>query len=310
MVKGGNFKNILYLSITVLIWGIAFVSQSKGMECMKAFTFMSARNILAVLVLLPLVIARLKQGIINLKPTVAGGILCGVALSVADYFQNLGISMTSVGKTGFITALYIIFTPLLGVFLHKRVGMKIWFCTLLAVVGMYFICITENFSVNMGDIYVLICAVLFAVHILVIDRYVKDCDGVVLSFVQFFACAVICTFMSLIFEKPTAGQLKEGLIPILYAGILSSGVGYTLQTVGQKGLNPTVAALILSMESVVAVIAGYLAYSLGILNTDQSLTTRQLLGCGIVFIAVILVQLPALNERKLAYGKNSVEELQ
>lgn len=281
------------LFITAFIWGTAFVSQSKSMDYMSPFTFMAARNILAVLFLLPVVIYRLKKGSINVKQTLKGGICCGIALVVADFFQQYGITMTSVGKTGFITTLYIIFTPILGVFLHKKVEPKVWVCALISVVGLYLICVNENdFSINKGDILVFVCAILFAVHILVIDCFKGEADGVAMSCVQFFVCFVLCTGLSLITDKPTASQLKDGIIPILYAGILSSGIGYTFQTLGQRGVNSTVAALILSLESVAAAVSGYAAFKLGILTTNQTLTLRQIVGCVIVFVAVIIVQLP------------------
>lgn len=310
-MQKNSIKSVIMLFITAVIWGVAFVSQSKGMDYVKPLTFMAARNILAALFLLPVVIRRAKKGGIVPKITVKGGVLCGIALTAADFCQQYGITMTSVGKTGFITALYIIFTPILGIFLHKRIGLKIWVCAFIAAVGMYFICMTDSFYISRGDTFVFTCAILFAVHILVIDYFVPHTDGVVLSFVQFFTCFVICSILASVFDKPAAGQLREGIIPILYAGILSSGVGYTLQTVGQKGINPTIAALILSLESVVAAVAGYYACRLGILSTDQTLTVRQIMGCAIVFAAVITVQLPNINfkERKINCDKNSVEKI-
>lgn len=296
-----KLKCTAMLFTTAFIWGLAFVSQSKGMEYMKPLTFMAARNILAALFLLPVVICKLKKGEIDIKQTLKGGILCGIVLVAADFCQQYGITMTSVGKTGFITTLYIIFTPILGVFLHKKVGVKVWICALIAAVGMYFICMTDkSFSVSKGDAMVFMCAILFAVHILVIDRFGEQADGVALSCIQFFTCFVLCTIMSAAVDKPTVSQLKEGIIPILYAGILSSGVGYTFQTLGQRGVSPTIAALILSLESVVAAVSSYYAYKWGILATDQVLTSRQISGCVIVFAAVIIVQLPdfKFKERK------------
>ena len=150
----------------------------------------------------------------------------------------------------------------------------------------------EKFSIGMGDLLVLLCAVVFAVHILVIDHFSPQTDGVILSCIQFFVCFVISGVCALIFEQPSFEQISDGAVSVLYAGIMSSGVAYTLQIVGQKSLNPTVAALILSLESVVATIAGYVAYLVGFLSTDQTMSARQIIGCAVVFAAVILVQLP------------------
>lgn len=304
-------KSALLLFTTAVIWGVAFVCQSKGMDYMGPLTFMASRNILAALFLLPLVVASVKKGNIRLRKNILGGIVCGVVLVAADFCQQYGITMTTVGKAGFITTLYIIFTPILGIFVHKKIGLKIWLCAFAAMAGMYLICITDSFSIGRGDTFVFICAVLFAVHILVIDRYVTDKNGVVLSCVQFFTCSAISGVLSLVFEAPKPSQIADGIIPVLYAGLISSGIGYTLQTIGQKGLSPTIAALILSLESVISAVAGYFAYKVGILTTDQTLTLRQIIGCAVVFAAVIAVQLPDINfKRRTVNDKNSLEGLQ
>lgn len=301
-MQRSDIKSAALLFITALIWGMAFVSQSKGMEFVKPLTFTASRNFFAVLFLLPLVIHKCLRGKVDLKANLKGGTVCGIVLTAADFCQQYGIMNTTVAKAGFITALYIIFTPLMGVFIHKKVGLKVWFCAAVATVGMYFISITDGFSIGRGDLFVFLCAILFALHILVIDGFEEGTDGVVMSFVQFAVCFVICFVLALIFDKPQVSQLREGIVPILYAGILSSGIGYTLQTLGQRGFNPTAAALILSLEAVIAAVSGVLAYKLGILSTDQSLTQRQIIGCIIVFAAVIFVQLPdfKLRERKIS----------
>lgn len=310
-MKRSDVKSALLLLVTAVIWGMAFVSQSKGMEFVKPLTFMASRNFLATVFLLPFVIYRTMKYKVNIMANLRGGAVCGIVLAVADFCQQYGILNTTVAKAGFITALYIIFTPLLGVFIHKKVSTKVWICAVIAITGMYFISITDGLSIGTGDIFVFMCAILFAIHILVIDGFGRNTDGVVLSFFQFAVCFAVCFVLAMIFDKPQPAQLKEGIIPILYAGILSSGIGYTLQTVGQKGFNPTAAALILSLESVIAAISGVMAYRFGILNTEQSLTQRQMLGCIIVFAAVILVQLPdfKFKERKINCDQNSMEKL-
>lgn len=301
-------RSSFLLLLTAVIWGVAFVSQSEGMQHMGPFTFSAARSILGCVVLLPLIaVMRLRakkspdesKRKLPLKPTLLGGLCCGLALTAASLLQQFGVSMTTVGKSGFITALYIIFTPILGIFIGRKVPKIVWVSAVLGAVGLYLLCMNgEKFSISTGDVLVLLCAVMFAVHILVIDHFSPQTDGVVLSCIQFFVCFAISLVCALIFEKPDFRQIQDGAISVLYAGIMSSGVAYTLQIVGQKGLNPTVAALILSLESVVATIAGYIAYLTGFLKTDQSMSPRQIAGCAVVFAAVILVQLPWEKLRK------------
>lgn len=272
------------------------------MDSMGPFTFTAARSLLGGLVLLPVIAFRRSREAekkpIPWKITLIGGACCGLALTAAGLFQQFGIMGTTVGKSGFITALYIIFTPILGIFLKRKASLIVWIGALAAVVGMYLLCIDGSFTIGTGDLLVLICSVLFAVHILVIDHFSPLADGVMLSCIQFFVCAIVSGALMLIFEKPSLGQLIDGAIPVLYAGVLSSGVGYTLQIVGQKGMNPTAAALILSLESVISSVAGYLAYRVGFLTTDQTMTARQVAGCAVVFAAVILVQVPIPGRKK------------
>lgn len=295
-------RNSFLLFLTALIWGTSFVSQAKGMESMGPFTFTAARSLLGGLVLLPVILFRRSREAekkpIPWRITLIGGACCGLALTAASLFQQFGIMGTTVGKSGFITALYIIFTPILGIFLKRRASLIVWVGALAAVVGMYLLCIDGSFTIGTGDLLVLVCSVLFAVHILVIDHFSPLADGVMLSCIQFFACMIISGALALIFEEPSFGQLIDGAVSVLYAGVLSSGVGYTLQIVGQKGMNPTAAALILSLESVISSVAGYLAYRVGFLTTDQTMTARQVAGCVVVFAAVILVQVPVPGKKE------------
>ncbi len=299
-------RNSFLLFLTACIWGLAFVSQSKGMEVMGPFTFNGVRSMLGAIVVFPIVLFRLRERkkeaaekedkqYINWKTTILGGLLCGVFYTSASTFQQVGISHTLVGKAGFITTLYIILVPLFGVFIGKKVRGIIGIAAIMAVVGMYFLCMTESFSLAAGDTLVIICAVLFAVHILVIDHFSPRTEGVILSCMQLFVCGVVCIVLAFVFEEPSWEQLRAGLVSILYAGVMSCGVAYTLQIIGQKGVNPTVASMILSLESVVATLAGYAAYKIGFLKTDQTLTARQIAGCVIVFAAVILAQLPRVS---------------
>lgn len=305
MTNTQKLRNCLLLLTAAVIWGMAFVSQKAGMDSMGPLTFNGVRSLIGGAVLIPVILIlrnrtpKAERKPLPLKTTIIGGIACGLALTVASTLQQYGLSMTTVGKGGFITTLYIILTPILGIFLHKKVPGAVWVAVVLAVVGMYLLCFTgDSFTISTGDLLVLGCALVFSVHILVIDKYSPLTDGVVLSCIQFFVCGVLSTIAAFIFEEPAWSQIIDGIVPVLYAGVLSSGVGYTLQIVGQKGLDPTVSALILSMESVVAAISGYIAGATGLLKTDQTLTPRQIAGCAIVFSAVILVQLPWDKIRK------------
>ena len=300
-------RNSLYLFLAAAIWGMAFVSQSKGMEYMGPFTFNGVRSLIgsAAIGLFLLWSRRNKEKEAcevsdnAEKPNLRAGIFCGLALTAASTLQQFGIQYTTVGKAGFITTLYIIFVPIAGILFKKKVSALVWIAAAMAAVGMYLLCMTEDFSLSTGDALVFGCAILFTVHIMIIDYYSPKTDGVVVSCIQFLVCGIICTACALIWEAPTISQLFDGMGSLLYAGVLSCGVAYTLQIVGQKGVNPTVAALILSLESVVATVTGFLAYKIGFLKTDQSMTLQQILGCVIVFAAVILVQLPVSRRKEV-----------
>ena len=295
MFKNGFNSFLLFL--TACIWGMAFVSQSKGMDYMHPFTFNGVRTLIGAFVLFIYILATGKLGGKNRKSidwrlTLQAGLWCGLALTVASTLQQFGIKYTSVGKAGFITTLYIIFVPMAGVFFRKRVSKIVWFAAVMAAVGMYLLCMTESLRLGMGDILVFLCAIVFAAHIMIVDYYAPRTDGIIVSCIQFAVCGVVCSIGAFIWGQPDIAQLEGCMGSLLYAGVLSCGVAYTLQIVGQRGVNPTVAALILSLESVVATVSGFVAYKIGFLNTDQSLTGRQVIGCVIVFAAVILVQLP------------------
>ncbi len=313
MTKTQKLRNCLLLLTAAIIWGMAFVSQKAGMDSMGPLTFNGTRNLIGTAVLIPVIlilrnrVPRAERKPLPLKTTIIGGLSCGLALTVASTLQQYGLTMTTVGKGGFITTLYIIMTPILGIFLHRRAPRIVWVAAAMAVGGMYLLCVNgESLSISAGDLLVLGSALIFSVHILVIDKFSPLTDGVVLSCIQFFVCGVVSTIGAFIFEEPSWSQIIDGIIPVLYAGVLSCGVGYTLQIVGQKGLDPTASALILSMESVVAAISGYVAGATGLLKTDQTMTPQQIAGCAIVFAAVILVQLPWDNIGQKFKKKSSV----
>ena len=288
--------NSFLLFLTACIWGSAFVAQSVGMDFVEPFTFTCARSIIGGIVLIPCIpfLRKLKQekrrGITKVEWI--GGLLCGVALFAASNMQQLGIVHTTVGKSGFITALYVVIVPIMGVFLKKKMPKIIWFCVLLSVVGLYLLCMTgESFALNYGDFLTLICAILFSIHIMIIDYYSPKGDGVIISCIQFFTCGMLSAIVMFFAEAPSMINIVAAKWPILYAGVLSSGVAYTLQVVAQKNVNPTVASLILCLESVISAIAGWL-----ILN--ETLTPRELLGCGLMFIAIVLAQIPMPEREK------------
>lgn len=288
-MKTGQMRNSLLLLLTAFIWGAAFVAQSVGGEAVGCFTFNGVRSLIGALVLLPviwLMDAKKKE---DQKTLITGGICCGVMLCIASNFQQFGISFTTVGKAGFITAMYILIVPILGLFMKKKPGLQVWLGVVLAMMGLYLLCMTsESFSLSKGDFLVLICAGFFSLHILIIDYFSPKVDGVRMSCIQFLVCGILSMVMAFIFETPEFSAILSGWLPILYAGVLSCGVAYTLQIVGQKNMDPTVASLILSLESVFSVLAGWL-----ILN--QTLSLRELSGCVLMFLAIILAQLPQKN---------------
>ncbi len=296
-----QMKNNAMLLLAAFIWGTAFVAQSVGMDYVGPFTFNSVRNIIGSLVLVPVMFfmdgLKRKNGMNeeeilrergDNRTLIIGGICCGLALAVASSLQQFGIMFTTVGKAGFITAMYIVLVPILGVFLGKKVRPLIYGCVAIAVVGLYFLCMTDSLSFGIGDLYVLLCAFCFSIHILVIDHFSPKVDGVRLSSIQFLTAGIVCGIAMFLFEEPDLQDIFAAGVPILYAGVMSSGVAYTLQILGQKNADPTVASLLLSLESVFSVLAGWVLLG-------QALSGKELFGCGLMFCAIILAQLP---ERK------------
>lgn len=291
-----SLRGSLMLVLTALVWGVAFVAQSEGMNYVGAFTFNGCRFLIGGLVLIPCIWAldRLEIG----KPAatssrelarrrrtgIVGGICCGFFLCVSSALQQLGITRTTVGKAGFITALYIIIVPLLGLFLGRRIAWRVWVSVAVAAVGMYLLCITGGFSIGRGDFLVFLCAIGFSFHILVIDYFSPRADGLVISCVQFLTAGVISAILMFALEQPSWGAVCAAASPILYAGLVSCGVGYTLQVVAQKEVAPTIATLIMSLESVFSLLAGWVILG-------QRLSGRELVGCALVFVAILLAQL-------------------
>ncbi len=285
-------KNSVMLLLTALIWGTAFVAQRVGMDYMGPFAFSAVRCTLGGLVLIPVIflLRRLQKGEraqeVSRKATLMGGLICGVILTVASNLQQIGIKYTTVGKAGFITAMYILIVPILGIFLKRRAGLKLWISVAIAIVGLYLLCMKGSFSLEMGDTLICLCALVFSVHILVIDHFSPKADGVMMSCIQFLVTGLLSAVCMVFAEPlPTLEIIVACRVPILYTGILSCGVAYTLQILGQKNVNPTVASLILSLEAVISVIAAWIILG-------QSMTAREMLGAALMFGAIILAQLP------------------
>ena len=298
--NNSQLKSSLLLLLTAAIWGVAFVAQSVGMEYVGPFTFNSVRCFIGMIVLSPVcLILRRKdraKGVssaVNRRTLIEGGLVCGVFLCLASNFQQFGIKYTAVGKAGFITACYIVLVPVFGMFLKKKTGPFIWAAVIIALIGLYLLCMKEGLSLNKGDALVMICAVLFAFQILSVDHYSPLVSGVELSMMQFLVCGVGSGIPALIFEKPQIPSILAAWQPILYAGALSCGVAYTLQIIGQKNLDPTIASLIMSLESCISVLAGWLILG-------QAMSARELLGCAVMFAAIILAQLPGGRELQVS----------
>lgn len=287
-----KMKNAFMLTLTAFIWGTAFVAQSVGMDHLGPITFNGVRSIIGGLALLPCIAilqklnGNSKSGkVYHKKDLIFGGISCGILLFVASTLQQMGIQYTTAGKAGFITAFYIVIVPVLGIFLKKKIGWKVWSAVALAILGLYFLCITGELTVGKGDLLIFLCAMVFSIHILVIDYFSPKVDGVKMSCIQFWVCGIISIPFMFALETPTVYGMVNGIVPLLYAGVLSCGVAYTLQIVGQKNVNPAIASLILSLESCFSVLAGWAVLG-------EVLTLRESIGCMFMFIAIILAQLP------------------
>ncbi len=299
-MKSSKLKKLLsptLLILAAMIWGFAFSAQ-KAAEAVPVFTMGSARSLFATVFLLFVVIAsdkinhtgRLlfsKSKIIDLNfSEVVGGAVCGVILALATFFQQSGINGgTDAGKASFITALYVVLVPVYALFLKRRAPINVWISIVIAVIGFYFLCITESLSMVPSDLFVLVCALFFPFHILAIDYFSPKCDGIRMSMVQFFFCMLTNLILALIFERGTSPALViDSILPVLYLGICSSGIAYTFQIIGQKGVEPAAASILMSLESVFGVLGS--AILLG-----EKMSKREYLGCAIVFIAVILSQI-------------------
>lgn len=320
-MKNRKLLGNLLLLLTAMIWGTAFVAQRVGMDSIEPITFNAARMWLAAVAIGAVAILTRRNRQKGQAPnnaekqitadgaagavtglgdpaqerrrnTLIGGICCGCFLTAASLFQQMGIVYTTAGKAGFITAMYMLLVPILNFVLFKKKNTwLVWTGVLIGVAGMYLLCITDGFSLTYGDTLVCICALLFSCHILCCDHFVRLGNPLFISAIQFTTVAVISSVAAFIAEEPSWQKVISAAIPILYCGIVSGGIGYTLQMIAQKYTDPTIASLLMSLESVFAVIAG--ALLLG-----ERMTARELAGCIIMFAAIVLVQIPLPSRRR------------
>lgn len=313
-------KGSALLVLGSFIWGTTFVAQSMGTNHLNAFSFNCIRYFIGVFALLPVLFIQIyteKDNVNSVQPLNSknccieaasvsftqklrniftkdlflGGIICGTVLCLASNFQQMGIEHSTVGKSAFITTLYIVLVPLLGLFFKKKLSLQVWSGVILAMVGLYLLCMKdEAFVLTTGDIYLLLCAFFFTIQITAVDYYAPKVNCIALSMMQFLTTAVLSGIGMLFTELPTMENILDALFPLLYAGVLSSGIAYTFQIIGQKHLAPTVASLIMSLESVFATLAGWIVL-------HEVLSTKEFIGCGLVFAAVVLTQLPTPSKK-------------
>ncbi len=291
-----EYTSMMLLLFAALIWGSSFVAQELGARVLPTYTFNGLRMLVGSLVLLPVIFIsdRLSKPE-NVKgwnkETLIAGVCCGLALFFATSCQQMGITLgTTAGKSGFITTLYIVVVPVIGLFLKRKAGINVWIAVAVACVGLYLICVSEDFSVATGDLVTMLCAFFFSLQILIIDHYALAVDGVRLSCLQFLVVAVISLPFAL-FEEVTLNGLLQGIYPMFYVGIMSCGVAYTLQIITQKNLKPEIASLLMSFESVFAGLTGWLIL-------DNQFTVSQVIGCVCMFAAVLISQFFNIPERR------------
>ena len=313
-MKTHKIRDTIFLFLTAMIWGAAFVAQSVSMDYIGPFTFICLRSVIGGLFLIPVIMVidniRKKRRSESVKTAsdnginsfqkmqaeeeklswknkrlLESGIVCGIFLFLANCFQQTGIQYTTVGKAGFITTFYIIIVPVVGLFFKKYCGILTWIGVVIALAGLYFLCITEKMTIQRGDALILCCSFLYTGQILAIDHYNPFVDGVKMSCIQFLVCGILTAIPAIILEHPSLSSFSGAWGATLYAGVMSCGVAYTLQIVGQKNMNPTVASLILSLESCISVLAGWIILG-------QKLSTREIIGCVVMFGAIVLAQLP------------------
>lgn len=286
-----KLRGEIILSITALIWGTAFVAQIVGMEHIGPFTFTASRTLIGALSLIPVILFMDRKGDNakdeiqgSKKDLIKGGVACGIAMFFGLAFQQVGLQYTTAGKAGFITALYIVFVPILGLFLHKRIEKSVWLGVILGLAGLYLLSVTEDLSIGKGDLLVLSGTIFWAFHIITIDHFTHKVDAVKMSCIQFLVVGIISLLIAIATEEISINSLIQSAFPILYSGIIVVGIAFTLQIFGQRGTNPATAAIIMSMESVFAALSG-------IIILGETMSLRETIGCILLFAAVIVAQL-------------------
>ena len=299
MQKKNQLIGTLFLLSAAILWGFSFVFQNEGVDIIDPYAFNGIRSLVGAIALLPVIfiltILAKKNGTYK-KPTKAdtkqlliAGFWCGLALCLAGTLQTLGIKQGA-GESGFITTIYIVFVPILSVFLHQKIERRVWLSVMMCFVGLYLLC--GSFALNVNQIYLLLCAFFFAIHILVVDHYAPKVDGVKLSALQFLVVGIIDCFIMLFVDIPTLSEVAECFWPnIFYMGVVSCSIAYTFQIIGQKHITPSLGSLLMSLESVFAVIGGWLLQG-------DALSKYQIIGCAIIFVAIIIVQLPSKRTKK------------
>ncbi|MDU5466917.1 MAG: DMT family transporter [Peptoniphilus harei] len=299
---GREFKASIMLFFTSIIWGLAFVAQAQGMEYIGPFTFTAVRSLVAIIFLYLTYLffnktsKSYREQKFDMKKTIRGGVLCGLVFTFGINFQQFGLVYTTAGKASFLTALYIVFLPIIGLFSGKRINRKLLLCIVLAMLGTYLMSIKGSLSMNRGDFITIMGAIVFAIHILMLAEFSVDTNAVLVSLFQFAICGIISFIAALVFEEINISAILKSYITILYVGILSSGVGFTIQLMALKELDPVIASMISSLESVFGAIFGWLILS-------QRMSEREIIGAVIIFIATLIAQLPIESYLKKKFDR-------
>lgn len=303
-------RGVLMLTASAFIWGTALVAQSMGMDHLGPFTFNALRFLIGGLMLLPIVlVAGRKRKCLGVQTPkgewgllLKGGACCGAIVFTSATLQQYGLTQTTVGKAGFISSLYIVIVPLFGLFFRKKVPVLTWCCIAVATGGMYLLCMTDGLSLGVGDTFVLLCAVSTAAHILTVGHLAPKVDGVRLTCIQFFTCSILSWSAAFLFEKVSLAAIWQSAVPVLYTGVLSCGVAYTFQALGQKEVSPVIASLLFSLESVFSVLAGWLVLG-------ETLTPKEVVGCVLIFVAILAAQLPSMFQKPVDPVAQAVKEI-
>jgi drug/metabolite transporter (DMT)-like permease len=303
--KYHNSRGGLLLLVTALVWGVAFVVQKWGTQHVGPFTFIATRSLIAAVVLMPSFFIKMPKldnpsdkGKKLTKTLVTAGVICGCLFFASTFFQQLGLRQTSVGKAGFITALYMVIVPIIRFFMKKKTSALVWVSVSVALIGLYLMCINEDFTISYGDILIFMCALALSVHFIVVGHFSPKVNSLGLTCLQFTVVSIISLVFMFVIEKPSIESIVNILWAAAYLGVLSGALGCSMQIMAQRYTDPTIAALILSMESVFSMLAGWVILG-------EILKTKEIIGCLLVFAAIIMSQLPS----KKALKANETEQI-